>query len=128
VPVEGNLSGVLEGNQLTFTVGWTGDFEGVYIINAATAKKLNGYGYRAYAPTDYATFTGARSWQSSTSVTPRDGDLPGAYRSLAAARADVATVRHGDLDIGIWPRLELVSGPRAPTRAQAEQVTRGARL
>jgi hypothetical protein len=60
-PVQGNLSGVLEGSQLTFTVAWAGDFEGVYIINAATAKKLNGYGYRAYASTDYATFTGVRS-------------------------------------------------------------------
>jgi hypothetical protein len=59
--LQGSLSGLLVGNQLTFTVAWTNDLDGLYIVNAATAKKLNGYGYEPFAPTDYATFTGVRS-------------------------------------------------------------------
>jgi hypothetical protein len=59
--IQGTLSGVLVGQQLTFTVAWANQLTGLYIVNAATAKRLNGYGYEPFVPTDFATFTGARS-------------------------------------------------------------------
>jgi hypothetical protein len=59
--LHGSLSGLLRGRQLTFTVAWDSNLRGLYIVNAATAKQLNGYGYVSFGPTDYATFTGVRS-------------------------------------------------------------------
>jgi hypothetical protein len=56
----GTVSGLLQGDQLTFVVDWNSGKQGEYIINDATASSLDGYGYEL-DPQITATFTGSRS-------------------------------------------------------------------